>query len=83
MFRITTWNVNGLRAALKNNADQWWEEYDPDLLCLQEVRARPDQLTAAQREALEKRNPVWNPGERVEGAHFSALFFSSASTFFR
>jgi exodeoxyribonuclease-3 len=65
MFTITTWNVNGLRAAFKNNADEWWEEHDPDLLCLQEVRARPEQLTAAQRAALEKRNPVWNPGERA------------------
>ncbi len=65
MFRITTWNVNGLRAAFKNKADIWWEEYDSDLLCLQEVRARPDQLTAAQRESLEKRNPVWNPAEKA------------------
>lgn len=65
MFTITTWNVNGLRAALKKEADSWWEEHDPDLLCLQEVRAQPDQLTAAQREALEHRNPVWNPAERA------------------
>jgi len=65
MFTITTWNVNGLRAAFRNNAHKWWEAHDPDLLCLQEVRARPEQLTAAQREALEARNPVWNPGEKA------------------
>jgi len=64
MFTITTWNVNGLRAAFKNGANTWWEAYDPDLLCLQEVRARPDQLTNSQRESLEKRNPIWNPAER-------------------
>jgi exodeoxyribonuclease-3 len=65
MFTITTWNVNGLRAALNKGAADWWEDYDPDLLCLQEVRAQPEQLTAAQREALERRNPVWNPAERA------------------
>ena len=65
MFTITTWNVNGIRAAFKNGADQWWEKHDPDLLCLQEVRARPDQLTAPQREALEKRHPVWNPAQKA------------------
>ncbi len=65
MFTITTWNVNGLRAAFRNNAHKWWEAHDPDLLCLQEVRARPEQLTAAQRKALEARNPVWNPGEKA------------------
>ena len=65
MFTITTWNVNGIRAAFKNNANAWWENYDPDLLCLQEVRARPDQLTAAQLEGLGNRHLVWNPGERA------------------
>jgi exodeoxyribonuclease-3 len=65
MFTITTWNVNGIRAAFKNGADQWWEKHDPDLLCLQEVRARPDQLTGPQQEKLEKRHPVWNPAEKA------------------
>lgn len=65
MFTLTTWNVNGLRAVLKKGGDTWWEEHDPDLLCLQEIRARPDQLTAAHREALERKNPVWNPAERA------------------
>jgi len=64
MFTITTWNVNGLRAAFKNKADLWWEKHDPDLLCLQEIRATPDQLSVAQRNALDRRNPVWNPAER-------------------
>jgi len=54
-----------LRAALKKGADTWWDKHDPDLLCLQEVRARPEQLTAAQREALDRRNPVWNPAEKA------------------
>jgi exodeoxyribonuclease-3 len=65
MFTITTWNVNGIRAAFKNGADQWWEKYDPDVLCLQEIRAQPDQLTTAQRESLEKRHSTWNPAEKA------------------
>jgi exodeoxyribonuclease-3 len=65
MFTITTWNVNGLRAALKKGADTWWEKHDPDLLCLQEIRANPDQLSTAQREALESRHAVWNPAQRA------------------
>jgi exodeoxyribonuclease-3 len=65
MFTITTWNVNGLRAAFKNGANLWWEKHDPDILCLQEVRARPEQLTDPQREALEKHHQVWNPGEKA------------------
>ena len=64
-MKITTWNVNGIRAALKNEADNWWRTCQPDVLCLQEIRARLDQLTNAQREALETENMVWNPAERA------------------
>jgi exodeoxyribonuclease-3 len=64
MTTITTWNVNGLRAAFKNGANKWWEKIDPDMLCLQEIRARPDQLTPAQLESFEKQHAVWNPAER-------------------
>jgi exodeoxyribonuclease-3 len=63
-MRITTWNVNGLRAAFKNKANQWWEEFDPDVLCLQEVRAQPDQLTKSQQNSFSNKNPIWNPAER-------------------
>ena len=63
-MKITTWNVNGLRAALKNGVAAWFHSEDPDLLCLQEIRSRPDQLTADQLSAFEENNPVWNPAER-------------------
>jgi exodeoxyribonuclease-3 len=64
MIKITTWNVNGLRAAFKNGANSWWEEYDPDLLCFQEIRARPEQLTSSQREGFNKYHATWNPAEK-------------------
>jgi exodeoxyribonuclease III len=62
-MKIITWNVNGVRAALKKNALDWAWDQDPDLLCLQEVKSRPDQLTEAQ--AVSLRLPyLWNPAER-------------------
>ena len=63
-MRITTWNVNGLRAALRKGAAQWWDTYQPDVLCFQEVRARPDQLTIDQRAQLEKAHAEWNPAQK-------------------
>jgi exodeoxyribonuclease-3 len=62
---ITSWNVNGLRAALRKGADAWWEEESPDVLCLQEVRAFPEQLTDRQRASLEKAHTTWNPAQRA------------------
>jgi exodeoxyribonuclease III len=64
-LRITTWNVNGLRAALRKGAADWWQAESPDVLCLQEIRSRPDQLTAEQRSRLEKDYFEWNPAERA------------------
>ena len=48
MLRIATANVNGIRAAVKRGIGTWLEERQPDILCLQEVRA-PDSVL---REAL-------------------------------
>ncbi len=38
-MRITTWNVNGLRAALRKGFADVIEQIAPDILLLQEVRA--------------------------------------------
>ncbi|MEP6895136.1 MAG: exodeoxyribonuclease III [Chloroflexota bacterium] len=62
-MKIITWNVNGVRAALKKGSLDWAWDQDPDLLCLQEVKARPEQLTKDQASSL--RLPyIWNPAER-------------------
>ena len=44
MLRITTWNVNGLRAALKKGFGDHLAQLAPDVLLLQEVRSLPEQL---------------------------------------
>jgi hypothetical protein len=38
--KITTWNVNGIRAALTKGAWDWVQQEQPDVLCLQEIKAR-------------------------------------------
>ncbi|HXW08677.1 MAG TPA: exodeoxyribonuclease III [Vicinamibacterales bacterium] len=45
-MRISTWNVNGIRARLGELAE-WVERERPDLLCLQEIKASPDQIPFA------------------------------------
>ncbi|MCF2707445.1 endonuclease/exonuclease/phosphatase family protein [Arcanobacterium haemolyticum] len=44
-MRITTCNVNGLRAAVRKGMPEWLAQAHPDVLLLQEVRA-PDELIA-------------------------------------
>lgn len=62
-MKIITWNVNGIRAALGKNALDWAFDQKPDALCLQEVKAREEQLNEEQQAAL-KLPFAWNAAER-------------------
>jgi exodeoxyribonuclease-3 len=42
-MRITTWNVNGYRAVLKKGFKESVQQLDPDVLCLQEIKAKQEQ----------------------------------------
>lgn len=44
MKRIISYNVNGIRAAMTKNWLEWLQAASPDILCLQEIKANPDQL---------------------------------------
>lgn len=41
---IISWNVNGIRAAQKKGFIEWLHDRSPDVLCVQETKAHPDQL---------------------------------------
>ena len=43
-MRIITWNVNGLRSVGRKDLLAWLEAEKPDILCMQETKAHPQQL---------------------------------------
>ena len=49
-LRLLSWNVNGIRAGLKKGFLEWMAEANPDVLCIQETKAQPDQLPPALKE---------------------------------
>lgn len=62
-IKILSWNVNGVRAVYKKNFLTWLKKESPDILGLQETKARPEQLPP------ELLNPdgyhaFWNSAER-------------------
>jgi exodeoxyribonuclease III len=65
-MKITTWNVNGLRAALGKGLLESVQSIQPDILCLQEVRSTPDKIESSQMQQLEGAfsRVIWNPAER-------------------
>jgi len=44
-MKIISWNVNGLRAIMKKDFPDWVEKMDADILCIQETKLQPDQIT--------------------------------------
>lgn len=45
-MKIATWNVNGIRAR-QAQLQEWVEREQPDVICLQEIKAGPDQVPAS------------------------------------
>ena len=43
-MKVISYNVNGIRAALTKNFTDWLLKENPDVLCLQETKAQPDQV---------------------------------------
>ena len=42
--KIISWNVNGIRAAIRNGFMDWLNETDAEIICLQEVKAYQEQV---------------------------------------
>ena len=65
-MNIITWNVNGLRAFLKKGALDWITQQQPDVLCFQEIKARPEQLEPKHIARFEAgfSHITWNPADR-------------------
>ena len=71
-MKIYSWNVNGLRAVLRKNALQdFLAAEKPDILCLQEIKAKPDQVDYD----FPGYQVLWSPAERP-GYSGTAILFS-------
>lgn len=62
-MKILSWNVNGIRAVKEKGFLDWLCRESPDILCLQETKAHPDQLEPAIRQP-EGYHAYWNHPER-------------------
>ncbi len=51
-MKIISYNVNGIRAAMKKGFDTWLEAADPDIICIQETKAIQDQVEVSVFEKL-------------------------------
>ena len=63
-MKITTWNVNGIRAAIGKGLFQSFNTISSDIFCLQEIKAKPEQLEENERTYSGYMN-VWNPAMKL------------------
>jgi exodeoxyribonuclease-3 len=62
-MKLATYNVNGLRAALRKGLADWVTAELPDVLCLQEVKALPEEVDFAPFAALGY-EAHWHPAQK-------------------
>jgi len=61
-MKILSYNVNGIRAAITKGFLTWLEQANPDIICLQEIKATEDQI----------------PTEAIEAAGYPYQYYFSA-----
>ena len=62
-MRIVTWNVNGIRAAIRKGIDRFFTSVDADVWLLQEIRCLPEQLPKDW-QVPEGFEIIWHPAEK-------------------
>ncbi|MED6299299.1 MAG: exodeoxyribonuclease III, partial [Verrucomicrobiota bacterium] len=69
-MKFISWNVNGIRAAIKKGFCDFFDEMDADFFCIQETKARPEQVDL---DWNTKHHSYWNSAEKA-GYSGTAIF---------
>ena len=79
-MKIATWNVNGIRARQTQLCD-WLERDRPDVVCLQELKAQPDQIP--ERCKLDNYHVFWHGLRAYSGVslHIKKSLFDAEPAF--
>src|ERR1035437_6849620 len=72
-MKLISWNVNGLRSVLRKNFLAYLDEERPDVLCVQETRADPNEVEQLWPAAY---TTYWNSA-RKKGYSGTAIFTTS------
>lgn len=78
-MKIITYNVNGIRSAFSKNWLGWLQATDADVICLQEIKASPDQLVDLLLLEQMGYQHYWNPAQK-KGYSGTAIFTKQTPT---
>ena len=60
-MKLVSWNVNGVRAAMRAGLADFLAREQPDVLCLQEIKATPEDVDA---QVFDGYHVAWNPAQK-------------------
>ena len=63
-MKIISYNVNGIRAAITKGFLEWLQQANPDVICLQEIKATEDQIPKLEIEAAGYPYQYYFPAEK-------------------
>lgn len=63
-MKIISYNVNGIRAAIKKGFVDWLQMANPDVICLQEIKANKDQLDVSLFEEAGYKYHYWHSAQK-------------------
>lgn len=63
MAKIISYNVNGIRSAISKGLIDWLKKTDADIVCLQEIKATPEQLDVNAFDGLGYKH-FWYPAQK-------------------
>lgn len=77
-LKLISWNINGTRAVTRKGFFDWLKSSNPDIFCLQETRARTNQVLAEAhaRPLLEDENYSWYWANAEKGGYSGAATFT-------
>ena len=62
-MKIISYNINGIRAAIRKGLINWLKSYNPDIVCFQEIKANPEQFDVSEFEKLGY-NCYWHSAQK-------------------
>ena len=60
-MKIVSYNVNGIRAAIGKGLFEWLEQENPDIFCMQEIKAQAEQVDSLTFESLGYKHRILHP----------------------
>ena len=63
-MKIISYNINGIRAAVRKGIIDWLSAVNADIVCLQEIKATPEQIDLSLFKSIGYQYIVWNPAQK-------------------